>query len=410
MVEFQQTTLANGLRIAAEIVPDAYTAAFGYFVRSGARDETDPESGLSHFLEHMVFKGTAHRTAAEVNRELDELGGQSNAYTSEEQTVYYGTVLPKYQHRKLELLTDLMRPTLLDDDFQTERLVILEEIAKYEDQPPFGAFERSMEQRYGIAGLGRRVLGTKESIEAMTPEAMRGYFDQRYQPGNMVLAAAGNVDFDAMVKQVTELTASWPSRPVSSELLYPAPPLPPTSPAAVDVDVAETSLAYVVRHYHGPNALDPDRIAMRLLSTIIGDEGGSRLFWELIDTGRAEAAATWTQEFLDSGLMFLYLSCAREDVKSNLRLIDEVFQRVQQDGVEEAELQQVINKTTAAAIMQSERPGSRLFSVGSNWLTRREYVGLDEMIDRYQAVSTQTIARLLEKYDLQTITEVHSGE
>ncbi|QDS93010.1 Insulinase (Peptidase family M16) [Roseimaritima multifibrata] len=405
---FQQATLPNGLRIAAEIVPAAYTAAFGYFVRSGARDETDLESGLSHFLEHMVFKGTARRTAAEVNRELDELGGQSNAYTSEEQTVYYGTVLPKYQHRKVELLTDLMRPTLLDADFQTERMVILEEIAKYEDQPPFGAFERSMESRYGLSGLGRRVLGTTESIEAMTPELMRAYFEQRYQPSNMVLAASGNVDFDALVQQATELTADWPTLPVPSKLLYPAPerspgPLEPLSTKPVD-----NALAYVVRHANAPNALSDDRIAMRLLSTILGDDGSSRLFWELIDTGRAEAAATWTQEFLDSGLMFLYLSCAPEDVDSNLRLIDEVLERVRRDGVEKDELERAIRKTTAAAIMQSERPGSRLFSVGANWLTRNEYVGLDEIIARYEAVSVDSIQQLIQNYSMETITEVRS--
>ncbi|WP_153557628.1 M16 family metallopeptidase [Roseimaritima sediminicola] len=410
MVQFRQTTLANGLRIAAEVMPDAYTAAFGYFVRTGARDETDPESGLSHFLEHMVFKGTANRSALQVNQELDELGGQSNAYTSEEQTVYYGTVLPKYQRRKLELLTDLMRPTLGDEDFETERLVILEEIAKYEDQPPFGAFERSMERRYGPSGLGRRVLGTKESIEAMTPEAMRAYFDKRYHPNNMVLAAAGNVDFEALVQQATELTAAWPTSDAPQSLLYPAPSEPAGDDCGEDRDESETSLAYVIRHYHAPSALDADRIAMRLLATILGDDGGSRLFWELIDTGRAEAAATWTQEFLDSGLMFLYLSCSREDVESNLRLIDQVFERVREDGVGEQELQQAINKTTAAAIMQSERPGNRLFSIGSNWLTKSEYVGLDEMLDRYRAVNVQTLAKLLEKYDLRTITEVHSGE
>jgi len=252
------------------------------------------------------------------------------------------------------------------------------------------------------------VLGTTESIEAMTPEAMRAYFEQRYQPANMVLAAAGNVDFEDLVRQATELTAAWPTAPASTELLYPAAPAPLADFVEAPAEPVETTLAYIVRHYNGPNALDMDRVAMRLLSTIIGDDGSSRLFWELIDTGRAEAAATWTQEFLDSGLMFLYLACGVEDVPSNLRLIDEVFSRVRNEGVTSEELQQAINKTTAAAIMQSERPGSRLFSVGNNWLTREEYVGLDEMIARYRSVDTQRIDRLLEKYDLSTLVEVHS--
>ena len=145
MPEFRETTLSNGLRIAAEIDQRGYSAAFGYFVRAGSRDEVDRESGLSHYLEHMMFKGTRHRSAADVNRELDELGGQSNAYTSEEQTVYYATVLPKFQDRLIDLLTDMLSPILDENEFATERQVILEEIAKYEDQPPFGAFERAME-------------------------------------------------------------------------------------------------------------------------------------------------------------------------------------------------------------------------------------------------------------------------
>ena len=202
MPEFRETTLASGLRIVAEIDRRSYSAGFGYFVRAGSRDEVDSESGLSHFLEHMMFKGTERRSAADVNRELDELGGHSNAYTSEEQTVFYATVLPKFQDRIIDLLTDMLSPKLDEDEFSTERQVILEEIAKYEDQPPFGAFERAMEVHFGPRGLGRRVLGTAESITSMTAAAMQNYFQRQYQPGNIVLAATGNVDFDGLVAEV----------------------------------------------------------------------------------------------------------------------------------------------------------------------------------------------------------------
>ena len=203
MPDFRETTLSNGLRIAAEIDTRGYSAAFGYFVRAGSRNETDAESGLSHFLEHMMFKGTERRSAADVNRELDELGGQGNAYTTEEQTVYYATVLPKFQDRLIDLLTDMLTPSLSEQEFETERKVILEEIAKYEDQPPFGAFERAMELHFGPRGLGRRVLGTTESIRSMTASTMRDYFLKMYRPDNLVLTASGNVDFDGLVSQVT---------------------------------------------------------------------------------------------------------------------------------------------------------------------------------------------------------------
>ena len=217
---FRETTLANGLRIVAEINPAGYTASFGYFVHTGSRDETDAIAGVSHFLEHMVFKGTATRSAADVNRQLDELGGQSNAYTSEEQTVYYATVIPRYQDRIVELLTDLMRPTLRSEDFDSERQVILEEIAKYDDQPPFGAFERSAEVHFGSHGLGRRILGTAETVSSISAATMRDYFTRRYAPAEMVFAAAGNLDFDGMVDAVERQTADWPV----------GDPLPPRTP------------------------------------------------------------------------------------------------------------------------------------------------------------------------------------
>ncbi|MEM6692687.1 MAG: pitrilysin family protein [Planctomycetota bacterium] len=205
-MRFQQTILSNGLRVAAETYSSGYSASYGFFVRAGSRNESDPQAGLSHFLEHMMFKGTSRRTAFDINRGLDELGGNGNAYTTEEQTVYHAKVLPKFQSRIVDLLTDMMRPTLADDDFEVERKVILEEIAKYEDQPPFGAFERVMELHFGPRDLGRRVLGTTESIEAMTAERMRDYFMSKYQPSNMVFAAAGKVDFEALVAQLEQLT------------------------------------------------------------------------------------------------------------------------------------------------------------------------------------------------------------
>jgi len=155
--EVDVVELDNGFRALLVERSSLPVVASVLWYQVGSRDEHTGETGVSHFLEHMMFKGTQRRSAADVNRELDELGGQSNAYTSEEQTVYYATVLPKFQDRLIDLLTDMLSPTLDEDEFATERQVILEEIAKYEDQPPFGAFERAMEVHFGPRGLGRRI-------------------------------------------------------------------------------------------------------------------------------------------------------------------------------------------------------------------------------------------------------------
>ena len=195
-MQFLTHVLPNGLEIVAECNPEAYSTALGFIVKTGARDESDEIAGVSHFLEHMAFKGTPTRSADDVNRELDEIGSHCNAGTSEETTVYYAPVLPEYQTRATEVLADILRPSLREADFQTEKKVILEEIQMFEDQPPFGADEKCRAAFFGDHPLGRSVLGTMASIEALPVAAMRDYFRRRYAPGNIVLAAAGRVDFE----------------------------------------------------------------------------------------------------------------------------------------------------------------------------------------------------------------------
>jgi predicted Zn-dependent peptidase len=406
---FRSTTLDNGLQIIAELNPAGYTASFGYFVKTGARDETDEVAGVSHFLEHMVFKGTPTRSAADVNRQLDELGGQSNAYTSEEQTVYYASVIPKYQDRIVELLTDIMRPTLRTEDFETERMVILEEIAKYDDQPPFGAFERSMESYFGSHGLGRRILGTVDTVSAMTPEQMRAYFEANYGPESIVLAAAGNVDFDALVQSADRLTRSWTHTPPRPARTAPVLVSANGSPLnASKIAVPDAMQTYTIRVGSAPCAKSMDRYPMRLLTTVLGDESGSRLFWELIDTGRAEMAVAWTQEFDDCGVTFLYVVGHPDDAESNLRLVDEAVARIQSEGVTEEELTQAINKTTAGLVLQSERPSSRMFSIGNNWITRGVYDPLDDLLARYRTVTPDKVRDVMNQYPLDPRVEVQT--
>ncbi|MEM0924483.1 MAG: pitrilysin family protein [Planctomycetota bacterium] len=399
MTDFKQVTLPSGLRIVAETDPRGYSMSLGYFVRAGARDELDPQSGLSHFLEHMMFKGTRHRTAEDVNRELDELGGQSNAYTSEEQTAYYATVLPKFQDRIVDLLTDMLEPELDEGEFEIERNVILEEIAKYEDQAPFGGFERAMEIYFSPRGLGRRVLGTDESIREMTVARLRDFFCNRYRPENIVVAATGNVDFDSLVTSIETRTSSWSHRCGQEQL---PPDVKDRLPDGISLDdvieIPDAMQAYWIGIGAGPSSADRNRHAARLLASILGDEGGSRFFWELIDTGRAEVATCWPQEFSDDGAWMTYLVCVPEDLEMNRKFMFDMIGRVAQDGVKEAELEQAINKTVAGYIMQSERPSNRMFSLGSRMLMHDDYLNLDETLERVRSVTREEISAVAERY------------
>ena len=403
-MEFRNQTLDNGLQVIAECNPNAYSSAFGFFVNTGSRDETDVISGVSHFLEHMVFKGTPKRTAADVNRELDEIGSQSNAYTSEEHTVYYASVLPEFQANVVDLLGDIMRPSLRKEDFEVEKKVILEEIAKYEDQPPFGATDKCMAAHFVGHPLGRSVLGTAESVTALTATQMRDYFNQRYSPGNITLAASGKVDFDALVAQAAKISADWQPFTVRRET--------PRAAARSAINVIEKAQAvqqYAVQIANGPAAMDEDRYACRLLATVLGDDSGSRMFWELVDTGEAEYASIGTYEFQGTGIQMTFLCWAPEDCRANLGRIHELQESVEQNGITEDELERAKSKVCSSIVLRAERSANRMFGVGSGWLQRREYTTVRESVDRYKAVTVADIVAVVEKHPYTTNTTVVVG-
>lgn len=401
---FREKKLANGLEIIAEINPNSYSAAFGFFVKTGSRDETPEIAGVSHFLEHMVFKGTPKRSAADVNRELDEIGSHSNAYTSEEQTVYYATVLQEYQDHALDLLADIMRPSLRQEDFDTEKKVIIEEIYKYDDQPPFGAHEKCMAKFYGDHALGYSVLGSVESVTGLTPEAMRNYFQQRYSPGNITLVGCGQVDFDRMIAQAEELCGHWQAFDAPRDIQRPA--------VHHEFDLIHKPTAtqeYVVQICDGPDATDPDRFANRVLAAIVGDDSGSRFYWEFIDSGLAEYAGLGPYEFQGAGITMTFLSCAPQDTDANLQRLMDVIRKVETEGVTQDELDLALSKICSQLVRQSERPSNRLFSVGNGWLQRHNYVTVKERVESYRAVTLADVHRVLEKFPLSQNTTVVVG-
>ena len=179
-MSFHHHELDNGLHVIGEVTPSARSMSLGFFVRTGSRDETPEVSGVSHFLEHMVFKGTPRRTALDVNRDFDRIGANYNAFTSEENTVFYAAILPEYLPQAVDILADILRPSLRGDDFDMEKNVIIEEIGMYEDQPMWSAYDHAKKAFFADHPLGNSVLGTPESITALTRDQMQGYFDKRY--------------------------------------------------------------------------------------------------------------------------------------------------------------------------------------------------------------------------------------
>ncbi|MFM1830867.1 MAG: hypothetical protein RLZZ558_1207, partial [Planctomycetota bacterium] len=284
-VTHREATLSNGLKVIGEIDPQAHTAAAGFFVRTGARDEPTRLMGVSHFLEHMIFKGSERRGPLDVNSDFDRMGASHNAFTSSEMTCFHAHVLPERLPEAVDVLADILRPSLRKGDFDEEKGVILEEIAMYEDNPFMALYERLQETYYQGHPLGHRVLGTRESITALERDAMADYFRDRYASDTMALAVAGHVDFDRLVEQAARVCGAWPRGvPGRDHAAF--------KPAHHEVHWTMPNLtrAYLGMVMPAPALNDHRRYAASLVAQIVGDADGSRFYWNLVETGLAEEA------------------------------------------------------------------------------------------------------------------------
>lgn len=389
-------TLSNGMRVVADHQPDNQLFSVGVFVRAGSRDETIADSGVSHFLEHMCFKGTPRRTALEINLQLDELGANSNARTGEESTIYHATVLPDFQSEIVELLIDMMRPSLLEDDFETEKQVILEEIAMYRDQPPYGGHEKIMENYFGQHALAKSVLGTEESVSGLTADAMRRYHRNHYAASNLVVAAAGRIDFERLVRDLEHWTQDWETLPTPERLIehYPG------AFGSDQLTVPQANQQYVLQLSPAPSCTDQQRFAFRLASSILGDDTGSRLFWDLIDPGKADLAVTGTYEYEGTGVLLSIVACRPDDTESVWDQFEAIERRFLEQGPNDRELELAKAKAIAGMSLANEIGENRMFDLGGQYLSYGFYTPLEEWIRQYQEVSVETIREVLEAYPM----------
>jgi predicted Zn-dependent peptidase len=400
-IEFKQATLPNGLTVIAEIVPDAHSAAMGFFVKTGARDEQPAVMGVSHFLEHMMFKGTDKRAAEVVDRDFDNIGAMHNAYTSSEITAFWAHCLPEYLPQASEILSDIMRPSLRQEDFDNEKDVILEEIAMYRDHPFWVLYEQAMEVYYGEHTLSHRVLGTPETINALTRDQMMEYFNLRYSADNTVVAMAGKLDFDAMVQCIGEHCQAWRSTGTQRQYL----------PTKHERNEFTIELPTVNRHYMlmmapGPAMDDPHRYAASMLSQILGDTDGSRLYWSLVDTGLAdEAQAQWDGRD-GVGNSLVYCSCSPADAEKVQAIVLQEIDTIV-DSINEDDLARVLSKTATAATLQGELPGGRMRRLGPLWTHVGRYRSLDEELANINAVTLADIRTVAEAFPLQPIVVGH---
>ncbi|MDB5291747.1 MAG: ptrA 1 [Phycisphaerales bacterium] len=400
---FHYKQLPNGLDVVAERNPDAHSVALGLFVKTGSRDEDPSVNGVSNFLEHMMFKGSSKYTWEDVNRIFDEIGAKYNAFTSQEMTAYYANVLPEFTERALEHLSHLLRPAIRVEDFTTEKKVILEEIAMYLDDPGHRLYEKLMQVHFDKHPMGMSILGSPESIQKLQRDQMAEYFRGRYGPGNMVLSATGNLEFDEIVHLAEKYCGSWPH--VDAPRQQPDPVYKPHRLALSD---SKLNRQYLMAMTPGPSAQDDRRFAARVLSDVIGDSDGSRFYWALVDNAIAEDADFGFYPHDSCGSFYLGLTTDPERATQALHIALAELEKAKQ-GITDDEVERARNKIASSLVLQGEIPLGRMRAIGGQWIYNRQYRPLELDMATLMAVTTESLKDLMKEFPFDPMTIVSLG-
>ncbi len=391
----RRTVLPSGLRVVTEQVPGVRSAAFGIWVGVGSRDESAAEAGCSHYLEHLLFKGTPARSALDISAALEAVGGELNAFTSREHTCYYARVLDHDLPLAVEVVSDMVTASLLrDDDVEAERGVILEEIAMHEDDPADLVHDVFSSAVLGDGPLGRPVLGTTASITALAQDDIASYYRARYKPEGMVVAVSGALEHEAVLAAVTK---AWET--ASDQHADPLPtrrgPRRPYPGRGVRVSRRSSEQAHLVLGAAGVSRHDDRRYALGLLSTILGEGMSSRLFQEIREKrGLAYSVYSFASHYADTGLFGIYAGVAPKRALEVLRLCREQVESVATEGVSAEELHRAKGQARGSLALGLEDTGARMSRLGKGELAQGEILSVDQMLDRLDAVTSADIARV----------------
>ncbi|MGE0159258.1 MAG: M16 family metallopeptidase [Gemmatimonadales bacterium] len=385
------TALPNGVQVLTERMPSVRSAAVGVWVRQGSAHESDTDTGASHMLEHMVFKGTERRSAVEIAVALEGLGGSLDAYTSREHTSYQARVLDEHAPDALDVLADLvLAPRLEQADLDLEREVVLEEIAQVEDTPDDLVFELHGESLWRGHPYGRSILGTKDSVGGMSAVGLRELHTGRYAAPNLIVAAAGNIHHDVFLAGVDELFARAPSG--TGPMVVAAPSTTTTGTLRVPRDSAQTHIVFgtdVPGHGH------PDRHALVLLSTALGAGMSSRLFQKVREElALCYSVYTYQAFYSTSGVSGVYVGTRPATADKAAGAVRHELARVVKGGLPDAELEQVKQQVKGQVMLSLESTGARLHRLASFALHEEPMIGLDDLLAKIDAVTPDDIRRV----------------
>ena len=409
--EIHRTAAPNGITVLSERVPQVRSAAVGVWVRTASAHELRPKMGVSHLLEHMVFKGTEKRTAQEIALSLESRGGSLDAYTSRDSTAYHARVLDADLARALDVITDMVRkPILRDSDLSLERQVVLEEIATVEDTPDDEVFDLAYETLWPSHPYGFQILGTKETVSALSADDLKHLHGRAYFPGNCIIAPAGNLTHAALLQEVER--QGWFNGD-GTALHHNPPPVPPVPPAvrgvrrAFDKDTAQTHIVF------GTDTIpyaDRRKYGMLVISNVFGGGMSSRLFQRIREElGLAYAIYSFTSFYRGVGMAGVYVGSQPARAAKAEEAIRDEFARLSREGLRGAALEDAKQQTLGQLMLSLESPTSRMYRLASTAVYSEPYRSLDEVLKTVEALTADEISGLASEFfapDPQTVVSL----
>ena len=378
-----KTTLANGVRVVSLAMPHVRSVSMGVWVHVGARDEIDAESGLSHFIEHMIFKGTTRRTAYQIAKEFDAIGGQTNAFTSMEHTCYHARVLDTQLPAMVDILSDIFLNSVFDDrEIERERPVIFQEIGMVEDNPEELVHVMMGPAFWGGHPLGRSILGSRENILQFDQTAIKGFFKKFYQPDRILISVAGNVDHERVLELVGPVFSSIEAGSDISERT------PPDVQSSIQGRHRDLEQVHICLGLKGVSLTDSSRFAASLLNTILGGNMSSRLF-QIIreERGLAYAVYSFLNAYTDAGMFGVYSAVSPTEAETCVALIMEQIRRLKKEPVPAERLRDAKEFTKGNLLMATESPDNQMVRLAQNEFFFGQPVSVESVIERIDSVT-----------------------
>ena len=381
-------TLDNGIKVALESISYVRSISFGIWVKNGTRNELPHENGVSHYIEHMMFKGTENRTAREIAEEMDALGGQINAYTTKEYTCYHTRVLDKHIDRALDVMSDmLLHPLIAEEDVQKERNVITEEIYMYDDAPEELVHDALQDAIWRESSLGMPILGTEETIGAFDAKFIRSYYEKNYHPDNIVLSVAGNFEMEEMVSKLNEKLGRWnretPFTPYNTDAGYHISYVEKEK----DVEQVHTCIAFPAFEREHPM-----KYAMAIFNTLFGGGMSSHLFQKIREEhGLTYSIYSYTTAFADSGIFTICASMNPSQAEKVYELIAEEIREVKKEAFPEKLIEVTKEQMISNFIIGTESTLNRMNSAGASLMLRGRVQETEEVIAKIEAVTPEDV-------------------